>query len=130
MKRTVAWAVLFIIGFLGAVVKGGPYTEKGICSYIGPDHKATTPWDPNGVINPIFRGWATVVVSYDPAPGVKVDFSNPAMALGPKFIVIHLRTAKILTMNMVSYDTVSLANLFPADINAGMLPGQITLSFT
>jgi hypothetical protein len=121
MKRTVAWTVLLIICFLGAIVKGGPYREAGICSYIGPDHKATTPWDPNGVINPIFRGWADTVVSYEPAPGVEYDWSNPDMALGASY-------SNTVPGDYI-FDIVSLGDLSQADINAGTAPGQITLSF-
>jgi hypothetical protein len=122
MKRTVAWKVFLIIGLFGAIVKGGPYREAGVCSYIGPDHKATTPSDPNGEINPIFRGWADAVVSYDPAPGVEYDWRNPDMALGPSY------GNTVPSENM--FDIVSLGDLYQADINAGTLPGRITLSFT
>ncbi|MGA2071060.1 MAG: hypothetical protein ABSG97_06890 [Sedimentisphaerales bacterium] len=119
MKRTVTWTVLLIVCFLGAVVKGGPYREKGICSYIGPNHKATTPWDPNGWINPIFRGWADNVVSYDPTPQyMQLWWRDPTKALG---------------QSMSDTDevyTVSLGDLSQDDINAGVPPGQITLSFT
>ena len=129
MKRTVALKVFLIIGLFGAIVKGGPYREAGVCSYIGHDHKATTPWDPNRAINPIFRGWATGVVSYEPAPGVKYDFSNPEMALGPSYSNT-LKDGEDINDDMVSYDIVSLGDLSQADINAGFLPGRITLSFT
>jgi hypothetical protein len=129
MKRTIAWKVFLIIGLFGAIVKGGPYREAGVCSYIGPDHKATTPWDPNGVINPIFRGWATGVVSYEPASGVYSDFSNPDIALGPSYSNTFQSGADIFD-DMVSYDIVSLGDLSKADINAGTPPGRITLSFT
>ena len=122
MKRTVTWTVFLIIGLFGAIVKGGPYREAGVCSYIGPDGKATTPSDPNGVINPIFRGWATGYVSYDPAPDVEYDWSNPGMALGPSYG----NTVPIDHM----FDIVSLGDLYQADINAGTPPGRITLSFT
>ena len=84
MKRTVAWTVFLIIGLFGAIVKGGPYREAGVCSYIGPDHKATTPSDPNGVINPIFRGWADDVVSYVAAGVIGYDWSIPEYGTGAK----------------------------------------------
>ncbi len=122
MKRVVAWKVFLIIGLSGAIVKGGPYREAGVCSYIGPDHKATTPWDANGIINPIFRGWATGYVSYDPTPGVNYDWSKPEMALGPCYSNTDYINHR--------FDIVSLGDLSQADINAGTAPGQITLSFT
>jgi hypothetical protein len=119
MKRTVTWTVFLIIGLFGAIVKGGPYREAGVCSYIGANHKATTPWDPNGEINPIFRGWADNVVSYDPTPQyMQLWWRDPTKALG---------------QSMSDTDevyTVSLGDLSQDDINAGVPPGQITLSFT
>jgi hypothetical protein len=115
MKRTVAWKVFLIIGLLGTIVKGGPYREAGVCSYIGPDHKATAPSDPNGVINPIFRGWADAVVSYEPAPGVEEGFKYTALALGPA-------TGDV-------FDVVSLGDLDETQIAQGVAPGWITLSF-
>jgi hypothetical protein len=126
MKRTVTWTVFLIIGLFGAIVKGGPYREAGVCSYIGHDHKATTPSDPNRVINPIFRGWATDYFSYDPTPTPtptspryqrEIMYFDPTMALGPSY-------------SHISYDTVSLGDLDQNEINAGVSPGQITLSFT
>jgi hypothetical protein len=119
MKRTVTWMVFLIIGLFGAIVKGGPYREAGVCSYIGPDHKATTPSDPNGVINPIFRGWATDCFSYVPTPQyMQPWWKDPTKALG---------------LSMSDTDgvyTVSLGDLYQDEIDAGVPPGQITLSFT
>jgi hypothetical protein len=126
MKRVVAWKVFLIIGLFGAIVKGGPYREAGVCSYIGPDGKATTPSNPNGVINPIFRGWATGYVSYDWTPEPiptspryprHILFFDPTMAFGPSY-------------GNIPSDTVSLGDLDQNEINAGVSPGQITLSFT
>ncbi len=122
MKRTVAWKVFLIVGLLGTIVKGGPYREAGVCSYVGANHKATTPWDHNGVINPIFRGWADAVVSYEPAPGVGYDWKNSEMALRPSYS----NTAYIDHI----FDVVSLGDLYQSDIDAGTQPGRITLSFT
>jgi hypothetical protein len=120
-------AIVFVPFFTAC---GGPYTERGINSYVDPNGVPSTPWASNAVINPIFRGWATGVVSYEPAPGVyPADFSNPEMALGPSYSHIFAGGADINDDN-VSYDIVSLGDLLQADINAGMAPGQITLSFT
>jgi hypothetical protein len=121
MKRTVAWKVFLVIGLFGAIVKGGPYREAGICSYIGPDHRATAPWDANGVINPIFRGWATGYSNYIQAGDIGYDWSFPEMALGQSYsntgFSDHI------------FDIVSLGDLHQADISAGTLTGRITLSF-
>ncbi len=123
MKRTVMWTVFLIIGLFGAIVKGGPYREAGVCSYIGPDHKATTPSDPKGVINPIFRGWADANAGYSPTGQyMQPWWAYPEMALGPSYS----NTAPGYYM----YDVVSLGDLYQDEIDAGVPPGQITLSFT
>ncbi len=125
MKRTVAWTVLLIIGFWSSIVKGGPYREAGVCSYIGPDHKATTQSDPNGVINPIFRGWATDYISYEPTPYKPERYLfwfDPTMALGSSY-------GNTIPEDYM-FDITSLGDLYQNEINAGVPPGQITLSFT
>jgi hypothetical protein len=95
----------------------GPYTEVGISGYINPDNdwKHADPQDPNAVLNPIFRGWAAEVVSYQPAPGLDVQWSDPSNALGPA-------TGDRL-------DIVSLGDLSREQIDDGLPPGQITLYF-
>jgi hypothetical protein len=124
MKRVVAWKVFLIIGLFGTIVKGGPYREAGVCSYIGSDHKATTPWDPNGDMNPIFRGWADTVVSYEPTPQyMQPWWAYPEMALGPSY-------SNIEPPGYYWYDVVSLGDLYPEDIDAGIPQGRITLLFT
>lgn len=94
-----------------------PYTEAGINGYINPenDWQHADPQEPNAVINPIFRGWATEVVSYQPGPGLDPQWTDPAMALGPA-------TGDNL-------DIVSLGDLTSEQIGQGMAPGQITLYF-
>lgn len=95
----------------------GPYTEVGISGYIDPgkDWKHADAQDPNSVLNPIFRGWATEVVSYEPAPGLDVQWSDPSNALGPA-------TGDRL-------DIVSLGDLSREQIDDGLPPGRITLYF-
>jgi len=93
----------------------GPYTEAGISGYIGRDYRHAVPTDVNAVINPIFRGWATSIVNYSPAPGVGLQWSDPNKALGPA------------TGN--NLDIVSLGDLDRQQIDTGVPPGQITLSF-
>ena len=95
----------------------GPYTEVGISGYINPDNdwKHAEPQEPNAILNPIFRGWATEVVSYQPAPALDVQWSDPSKALGPA-------TGDRL-------DIVSLGDLSRQQIDEGLPPGQITLYF-
>ena len=94
----------------------GPYTEPGVNGYIGEDRRHADPADANAVINPIFRGWATSVVSYEPAPGVFAVWADPNKALGPA-------TGDNL-------DIVSLGDLDSDQIGQGVEPGQITLAFS
>jgi hypothetical protein len=112
-KQTCVIAIILLI--LTIVAKAGPYTEPGVNGYIGPDWKHADPRDPGVVINPIFRGWATAVASYEPAPDVGTGWDNPNKALGP------------VTGNYL--DIVSLGDLSQSQINQGVPPGQITLVF-
>ncbi len=100
-----------------ASVHAGPYTEAGVNGYVDPyNHgRHADPQDPNAVINPVFRGWATAVVSYQPAPGVDPQWADASKALGPA-------TGDKL-------DIVSLGDLNQELISQGASPGQITLSF-
>jgi hypothetical protein len=94
----------------------GPYTEAGINGYVGTDHRHAAPTDVNAIVNPMFRGWATNVVNYSPAPDVDLQWSDPNKALGPA-------TGDYL-------DIVSLGDLDQQQIDAGVASGQITLSFS
>ncbi len=107
----------FAIDTLVADDGTGPYTEAGINGYVDPNNGwgHADPQDPNAVINPIFRGWATEVVSFEPAPGLAGQWSDPSMALGP--------------VTGSNIDIVSLGHLNQEQIGQGAAPGQITLSF-
>jgi len=95
----------------------GIYTEAGVNAYIDPNNqwRHADPQDPNAVVNPIFRGWATAVISYEPAPGVAAQWADPNKALGPA-------TGEPLGI-------VSLGDLNRDLISQGATPGRITLSF-
>jgi len=96
----------------------GPYTEVGISGYINPNNRgqyADPLNDPNAVVNPIFKGWATAVADYEPAPGVDAQWADPGNALGPA------AGDKL--------DIVSLGDLNRQQIDDGLPPGRITLSF-
>ena len=107
-----------IVLVISAMVIAGPYTEPGVNGYIGEDGRHADPADANAVINlnPIFRGWATSVVSYAPAPGVSALRADPNKALGEA-------TGGYL-------DVVSLGDLDQGQIGQGAEPGQITLAFS
>jgi hypothetical protein len=122
MKSVSALKAFIIVGCFGAVVRAGPYNEAGICSYIGPDEKCASPGDPNAVINPIFRGWAAEVESYEPTPYTdrrNLLWFDPTLALGPS-----------MGDPEEGFYTVSLGDLYQESIVAGVPPGQITLSFS
>ena len=105
------------IEYTPAGVQSGPYTDAGINGYVDPNNgwQHAGPQDYNAIINPVFRGWATEVVSYQPAPGLVAQWSDPNMALGP--------------VTGSNIDIVSLGDLSDQQISQGMPPGQITLSF-
>lgn len=94
------------------------YNEAGINGYINPfdpRRQHASPQDPNAVINPIFRGWATEVVSYHQTLGVDLRWSDPNMTLGPATGNVN--------------DIFSLGDLSREQINQTASPGQITLTF-
>ena len=100
----------------------GPYSgsgedpetiDSGIPGFIGADGAGKV--TPNNSVNPIFVDWATGFVNYQPTPGVDVQFAVPENALGP------------VTAN--TQDIVSLGELELSQINDGVSPGEITLTF-
>jgi hypothetical protein len=113
LKRMSTIAIILLVS--AVIIKAGPYTEPGVNGYIGDDWRHANPSDGDAVLNPIFRGWATAVQSYEPAPGVLADWKNPNKALGP------------VTGN--HFDIVSLGDLSQGQINQGVPPGRITLVF-
>ena len=102
--------------YLAAIAKAGPYTEAGVNGYIGDDWRHADPCDADAVVNPIFRGWATGVVSYSPTSGVDSQWADANKALG--------------AATGVHTDIVSLGDLEANGINDGCEPGQITLTFS
>lgn len=89
--------------------------DSGIPGFVGPDGKGKV--TPNNQINPLFAAWATGVEDYSPVPGVEDPWRSPQKTLGP-----------VPRTNNFS-DVVSLGDLNQEQIDAGIQPGQITLSF-
>ena len=87
--------------------------DPGIPGFVGPLGNGISS-SPN-VVNPAFVGWANVITSYLPAPGVDPGWNDPTMALGP--------------VTGDNFDVVSLGDLNSQQIAAYASPGQITLSF-
>lgn len=109
--------IVIVLSVSVTIAKGGPYNEAGINGYIGDDWRHANPFeDPDAVLNPIFRGWADAVESYQPAPGVEAVWQNASKALGP-------------ATGDHYYGVVGLGDLDEEQIGQGTPPGQITLSF-
>ncbi len=118
-KTEIALPAIFFC--IVSLVKAGPYTETGVNGYIGADRRHADPQladqDPNIIVNPIFRGWATAVESYEPTPQeIEFQWTLPANALGP-------------VTGDHYYGVVSLGDLNQPQIDQGLPPGSITLSF-
>jgi hypothetical protein len=115
---TPAYFALDTIVDTPGVLPDMPYTEAGVNGFINPDDNGRhgDPQSADAVINPIFRGWATQVVSYDQKPGVDPMWQDPNKALGP-------------VTGIGSEDIFSLGDLSVEQINDGIEPGQITLMF-
>jgi hypothetical protein len=115
-------AVIFIILTSAAAVSAGPYTESGIAGFVGDDWRPAASSDPDAVVSPIFKDWATGHVNYLPSDSGDEFFwdfpgepNEPDRAIGPA-------TAQ--------YDgTVSLGELGGDEILLGKSPGRITLTF-
>jgi hypothetical protein len=102
---------------LAATARAGPYTEPGVNGYVGDHWRHADPLsDPNARINPIFRGWAASIKSYDPTlQDIDPLYKERTKALGPA------------TGN--NFDIVSLGDLDANEIADGCSPGRITLVF-
>ncbi|MHC4068805.1 MAG: hypothetical protein ACYS18_01015 [Planctomycetota bacterium] len=112
-------ALLAISFCIVSLTKAGPYTETGVNGYIGDDWRHANPFeDADAVINPIFRGWATGVESYEPTPQeIEPQWTFPTNALG------------VVTADHY-WGVVSLGDLNQPQIDDPNLPpGSITLSF-
>lgn len=111
--------ISFLLAYLcfTSVANAGPYNEAGVNGYIGDDWQHADPCDSDANLNPIFRGWATSVVSYEPTSQyIQPWWKDPTMALG------HATGDK--------YHIVSLGDLDQTMINNNEAPGQIILSFS
>jgi len=117
MSRQLTIAAILI--WATAIARGGPYTETGVNGYIDPaTWRHADPLEPEAILNPIFRGWATQVVEYLPADktwsGLGV-WNDPDKALGPA--------------TGSNFDIVSLGELERQEIEQGSPAGRITLAF-
>ena len=81
--RKMATAFLVSVGVAFAAM-GGPHGQPGINGYVRPDGmRHADPLDPDAIINPIFRGWATGVLAYAPADQAwSGAWNDPSKALG------------------------------------------------
>jgi len=105
--------------------------DAGIAGFTGPNGRGVCPAgenddqssgdDPNNIINPVFSGWASHVVSYEPFNLAAIQnylggiFSLPEKSLGP--------------VTGDNFDIVSLGDMDVTDIADGNSPGMITLAF-
>lgn len=120
MQRVAKLAVLILCGW-ACHLRAGPYTGAGVNGYINPNNRwrhANPLADANAIVNPIFRGWATDVEEYAPSDDEWIGagvWNDPTKALGPA--------------TGDNFDIVSLGDLDAGEIDAGVEPGRITLSF-
>ncbi len=106
-----AYAGVYSIG-IGDPTNPNPYDEP-IPGFVGPDGGGNVTFD--NYVNPDFIAWATGYSDYLPAPGVDPGWQTPGEALG-----------EVTGDNM---DIVSLGDLNQSQIDAGVAPGEITLTF-
>lgn len=107
--------VVYVVLLWSVNVYAGFYAQPGINGYIGDDRQHAGPNDPNAIVNPIFKGWATGYENYLPAPGVETEWATPEETLGPATGDVG--------------DVASLGDLDQGQIDACIRPGEITLTF-
>ena len=107
---------------LAAPAAAGPWSgaedvlhpeDPAIPGFTGPAGPGVA--EPPNAPNPAFAFFADRVVAYEPAPGVDPQFGDPERALGPP--------------TGSHDDSVSLGDLGPEELAAGLPPGSITLGF-
>jgi hypothetical protein len=115
--NTPAYFALDTIIFQPESADTASYNDDGVNGYINPynNWKHAAPQDPNAVINPIFRDWATEVLSYNQTPGVDSRWSDPNKTLGPATGNVN--------------DIFSLGDLSREQIAQGESVGWIILTF-
>lgn len=135
-QKALGWGLfssLLVGQILAAAVSPGPFSgavqdpsnlyDPPVPGFTGPDGEGKarllqsggTYRHPNNRVNPLFVGWASGIVDYSPAPSVSAAWSDPNQALGP--------------VTGDNFQVVSLGDLDPQQMAAGVAPGQITLSF-
>lgn len=93
---------------------GPDYPDTGIPGFVGPAGPGLNE-DFGNTVNPLFSGWASGVADYLPTPGVWEQWQDSSLALGQ--------------VTGYQFDVVSLGDLTPEELAAGVPPGQITLTF-
>ncbi len=96
---------------LGNTTSGAP--DAAIPGFVGPLGEGRL--GAGQSVNPIFKEWASAVANYSPAPGVDANWSDSARALGP--------------VTGDQFHIVSLGDLSATQLNNGVPPGSITLTF-
>jgi autotransporter-associated beta strand protein len=108
--------------------KGGPdeaaYVDAGIAGFVGPAGIGVAADGTNGnYVNPVFSGWATTIVNYDPAFNVSDSWKNGSSAvLGPATGSV----GSVAVLGDMNSAQIAAWKSDPAN-NHG--PGSITLSF-
>jgi len=98
------------------VLEGLAESDVGIHGFIDRNtHEPADARDPNAIVHPAFRGWATAWWEYEPAPHVDPGWDEPNRALGE--------------VTGDNSDIVSLGELWQEDLLSGRVPGSITLVF-
>ncbi|MFT7514520.1 MAG: hypothetical protein ACI9QL_003742 [Candidatus Omnitrophota bacterium] len=123
VSRSLTGRAFFLLALFPLAAFAGPYSQAigdasngfdpPVPGYIGPDGPGVISVA-NG-LNPAFVAWADRVIQYTPADQVDAGFDNPQLALGP--------------VTGDQFDIVSLGDRDVNALNAGALPGMITLGF-
>lgn len=109
MKKGVLFFLIVSMWMMGATAWAGPYTDAGYY-----------------YTNSIFTGWATGYLNYIPAPARDPEKDGQYTQGGG--VATQFRTPQNVT-GQADNAIVSLGDLYQTQIDAGVLPGEITLTF-
>lgn len=100
--------------------------DAGIAGFTGPDGEGNVKMisvydedtlepiymNPNNYVNPIFRGWATGYVNYNPTPGVATVAPTDGTSEGPGYMEWGNPTKALGPVTGNNFDIVSLGDLY------------------
>ncbi len=109
LKKGILFLLTVSMSMASGAAWAGPYTEAGY-----------------HYTSPLFTGWATGYLNYIPAPALNP--ANDGKYTSDGGVATQFRTPQN-ALGVANNTIVSLGDLYQSQIDAGVLPGEITLTF-